>query len=111
MQCRLFPGPAAPSRLARSRVAAPASHHDVSQSGQPPQATPVGSGSTKNMPPIAGQQRTCAGPRQDLRHRCRDDGHRPRHGIDLRGPGVNGRIPGLTIEARQGDTVTINVHK
>lgn len=85
----------------------------TSQSGQPPQATSVGSAlSTKNMPPIAGQQRTCAGPHD----KTFDIDVVETTGIDL-GMGTtfaawayNGRIPGPTIEACQGDTVTINVH-
>ena len=68
--------------------------------------------STKNMAPIAGQQKTCAGPRQ----KTFDLDVIETTGVDL-GLGTtfaawayNGRIPGPTIEACQGDTVTINVH-
>lgn len=67
---------------------------------------------TKNMPEVAGQQKTCAGPREktfDLDVVETDS-------IDL-GMGTtfaawtyNGRLPGPTIEACEGDTVTINVH-
>jgi len=68
--------------------------------------------STMNMIPPSGQQKTCAGPRQktfDL-----DVIETP--GVDI-GMGMtfvawtyNGHVPGPTIEACQGDTVTINVH-
>ena len=64
------------------------------------------------MAPIAGQQKTCAGPRQ----KTFDLDVIETTGVDL-GLGTtfaawayNGRIPGPTIEACQGDTVTINVH-
>ena len=67
---------------------------------------------TKNVPSIAGQQKTCGGPRQ----KTFDLDVIETSGIDL-GMGTtfaawayNGRIPGPTIEACQGDTVTINVH-
>ena len=68
--------------------------------------------STKNMPPIAGQQKTCAGPHD----KTFDVDVVETTGIDL-GMGTtfaawayNGRIPEPTIEACQGDNVTINVH-
>lgn len=73
--------------------------------GRPPLAT-------KNMPPVAGQQQTCAGPRE----KTFDLDVIETTGVDL-GMGTtfaawayNGRIPGPTIEACQGDTVTLNVH-
>ena len=62
--------------------------------------------------PVAGQQKTCAGPHQ----KTFDLDVVETTGVDL-GMGItfaawtyNGRIPGPTIEACQGDTVTINVH-
>ncbi len=67
---------------------------------------------TKNMPAVAGQQKTCAGPRE----KTFDIDVIETTGVDL-GMGFtfaawayNGRIPGPTIEACQGDTVTLNVH-
>ena len=67
---------------------------------------------TKNMPAVAGQQKTCAGPRA----KSFDLDVVETTGVDL-GMGItfaawayNGRVPGPTIEACQGDTVTINVH-
>jgi nitrite reductase (NO-forming) len=67
---------------------------------------------TKNMPPVAGQQNTCAGPRE----KTFDIDVIETTGVDI-GMGFtfaawayNGRIPGPTIEACQGDTVTLNVH-
>lgn len=86
----------------------------TSQAGQASQAAGTAGPplSTKNMPPIAGQQKTCAGPRD----KTLDVDVVETTGIDL-GLGTtfaawayNGRIPGPTIEACQGDTVTINVH-
>lgn len=67
--------------------------------------------STTNMPAIAGQQKTCAGP-----HEKTFDLHVVEHTVEL-GLGMrfaawtyNRRIPGPTIEACEGDVVTINVH-
>ena len=67
---------------------------------------------TKNMPAIAGQQKTCAGSRE----KTFDLDVIETKGIDL-GMGTtfaawayNGRIPGPTIEACEGDKVTLNVH-
>jgi nitrite reductase (NO-forming) len=86
----------------------------TSQAGETTQATGAAGPplSTKNMAPIAGQQKTCAGPRQ----KTFDLDVIETAGVDL-GLGTtfaawtyNGRIPGPTIEACQGDTVTINVH-
>ena len=89
----------------------------TSESGQPPpaQQAPGVAGpplTTKNMPAVVGQQKTCAGPREKVF----DLDVIETAGIDL-GMGTtfaawayNGRIPGPTIEACQGDTVTINVH-
>jgi len=89
----------------------------TSQAGQTPltpqSAATAGSPlATKNMPPVAGQQKTCAGPRE----KTFDIDVIETTGVDL-GMGFtfaawayNGRIPGPTIEACQGDTVTLNVH-
>jgi nitrite reductase (NO-forming) len=67
---------------------------------------------TKNMPPVAGQLKTCAGPRE----KTFDLDVIETTGIDL-GLGTtfaawayNGHIPGPTLEACQGDKVTLNVH-
>ena len=89
----------------------------TAQAGQP-QPAPQTAGtagpplSTKNMPPIAGQQKTCAGPRD----KTFDVDVVETTSVDL-GLGTtfaawayNGRIPGPTIETCQGDKVTINVH-
>lgn len=85
-----------------------------SQAGQPsPAAGPAGPPlATRNMPAVAGQAKTCAGPRQ----KTFDLDVIETTGIDL-GMGFtfaawayNGHIPGPTIEACEGDTVTINVH-
>lgn len=78
--------------------------------------TPIGTAgpplATRNMPAIAGQQKTCAGPRD----KTFDLDVIETTGVDL-GMGMsfaawtyNGRIPGPTLEACQGDRVTINVH-
>ena len=76
--------------------------------------TAVGGGplSTRAMDPIAGQQKTCDGPREK---RFELDAIETA-GIDL-GMGTrfaawtyNGRLPGPTLEACEGDTVTILVH-
>jgi nitrite reductase (NO-forming) len=86
----------------------------TAQAGQPSQAAGTAGPplATKNMPPIAGQQKTCAGPRE----KTFDLDVIETTGIDL-GLGTtfaawtyNGRLPGPTIEACQGDTVTLNVH-
>jgi nitrite reductase (NO-forming) len=67
---------------------------------------------TKNVPAIAGQRQTCAGPR----HKTFDLDVIETNGVDI-GMGMkfaawtyNGRLPGPTIEACQGDTITIHVH-
>jgi len=89
----------------------------TAQPAQPPSA-PQTAGtagpplSTKNMPPIAGQQKTCAGPRDKIF----DVDVVETAGVDLgmrttfAAWAYNGRIPAPTIEACQGDRVTINVH-
>jgi nitrite reductase (NO-forming) len=71
-----------------------------------------GSLGTRNMPAVAGQEKTCAGPREktftlDVVETS---------GIDL-GMGTtfvawtyDGRVPGPTLEACEGDSVTIAVH-
>jgi nitrite reductase (NO-forming) len=68
--------------------------------------------STMNMIPPAGQAKTCAGPSQ----KAFDLDVVETTGVDI-GMGMtfvawayNGHIPGPTIEACVGDTVTINVH-
>jgi nitrite reductase (NO-forming) len=68
--------------------------------------------STRNMPPVVGQQKTCAGPRE----KSFDLDVVETTGIDI-GLGMrfaawtyDGRLPGPTIEVCEGDTVTINVH-
>jgi len=67
---------------------------------------------TKNMPAVAGQQATCAGARDKTFNLDVVE----TTGVDL-GMGMtfaawtyNGRVPGPTIEACEGDTVTLNVH-
>jgi nitrite reductase (NO-forming) len=79
-----------------------------------PQAATIGGPplSTMNMAPPAGQQITCDGPR----HKTFDLDVIETTGVDI-GMGLtfaawtyNGHIPAPTIEACQGDTVTINVH-
>lgn len=85
--------------------------------GQQPAATSQTAGSagpplaTKNMPPVAGQEKTCAGPREkafDL-DVIETTGIELGLGTTFAAWGYNGRIPGPTIEACQGDRVTINV--
>jgi nitrite reductase (NO-forming) len=68
--------------------------------------------STKNMPAVNGQQKTCAG----VRAKSFDVDVIETTGVEI-GLGMtfvawayNGRLPGPTIEACEGDTVTINVH-
>jgi len=68
--------------------------------------------STMNMIPPAGQQATCAG----ARHKTFDLDVIETTGVDI-GMGMtfaawtyNGHVPGPTIEACEGDTVTLNVH-
>src|SRR6266568_3041655 len=75
-------------------------------------APSVGPLTTKNMPAVAGQQKTCAGPREKTFNLEVIE----TSGIDL-GMGTtfaawtyDGRLPGPTIEVCEGDTVTINVH-
>ncbi len=86
------------------------------QAGQPQAPQRAGSiGSplaTKNVPPVVGQQKTCAGPHEKVF----DVDVVETAGVDI-GMGMtfaawayNGRLPGPTIEACQGDIVTINVH-
>ena len=81
--------------------------------GAPTPAGPIGPPlATRNMPAIVGQQKTCAGPRE----KTFDLDVVETTGVDL-GMGMtfaawtyNGHIPAPTIEACQGDTVTIKVH-
>jgi len=68
--------------------------------------------STMNMPAPAGQVKTCAGPA----HKTFDLDVVETTGVDI-GMGMtfaawtyNGHVPAPTIEACQGDTVTLNVH-
>jgi nitrite reductase (NO-forming) len=67
---------------------------------------------TKNMPAVAGQQKTCDGPR-DKRFELDVV---ETSGVDLGMSTTfaawtyNGRLPGPTLEACEGDTVTIAVH-
>jgi nitrite reductase (NO-forming) len=68
--------------------------------------------STRNMPPLAGQQKTCAGPHE----KTFDLNVIETKGLDL-GMGLsfgawtyNGRIPGPALEVCQGDVVTVHVH-
>jgi nitrite reductase (NO-forming) len=84
----------------------------TSTTSQAPSSTSGPPLATMNMPAPAGQQRTCAGPRQ----KTFDLDVIETTGVDI-GMGMsfaawayNGRVPGPTIEACQGDTVTINVH-
>lgn len=66
---------------------------------------------TKNMAAVAGQQKTCAGPREksfDL-DVIETTGVELGQGTTFAAWTYNGRIPGPTIEACQGDTVTLNV--
>jgi len=67
---------------------------------------------TRNMPALAGQEKTCAGPR----HKTFDLDVVQTKGIAL-GMGLtfaawtyDGRLPGPTIETCEGDTVTIRLH-
>lgn len=67
--------------------------------------------STANVPAIAGQQKTCAGPREktfDL-DVIETTGVELGMGMTFAAWTYNGRIPGPTIEACEGDRVTINV--
>lgn len=67
--------------------------------------------STTNAPAIAGQQRTCAGPREktfDL-DVIETTGVELGMGMTFSAWTYNGRIPGPTIEACEGDRVTLNV--
>lgn len=67
--------------------------------------------STINMPAVAGQQKTCGGPHEktfDLTviEKTVDLGMGTRFGAWT----YDGRLPGPTLEACEGDVVTINVH-
>jgi nitrite reductase (NO-forming) len=93
------------------------------QSASPPQAgqAPVAQQAattagppltTRNMAAVAGQQTTCAGPREktvDL-DVIETTGVELGMGMTFAAWAYNGRIPGPTIEACEGDTVTLNVH-
>lgn len=77
----------------------------------PARAVSGGPLSTRNMPPVAGQQKTCSGPREktfDLEV-VETSGIELGMGITFAAWAYNGRIPGPTIEACEGDHVTINV--
>ena len=85
------------------------------EQGQPQQQNAATAGpplATRNMPPVVGQQKTCAA----ARDKTIDVDVVETTGVDL-GMGLtfaawtyNGRLPGPTIEACEGDTVTIHVH-
>lgn len=67
--------------------------------------------STRNMPPVGGQQKACAGPREktfevDV---VETDGVDLGMGLRFNAWAYNGHLPGPTIEACEGDTVTIKV--
>ena len=79
-----------------------------SQSGR---ATAGGPLSTKNVPAIAGQQTTCATPKNktfnlDVVEKTLELGMATTFAAWT----YDGRLPGPTLEACEGDTVTINVH-
>ena len=78
----------------------------------PGSAGPAGSLQTRNMPPVAGQQKTCAGPAE----KAFDLDVIETSGVEL-GMGMtfvawtyNGHVPGPTLETCEGDSVTIRVH-
>ena len=90
---------------------APASRPSVSTATAPQTGAPGLPLATKNMPAPAGQQKTCAGPRHktvdlDVIETTVDLGL----GTTFAAWTYQGRLPGPTIEACQGDTVTLNVH-
>ncbi|MFN7917134.1 MAG: multicopper oxidase domain-containing protein [Vicinamibacterales bacterium] len=67
--------------------------------------------STRNMPPVAGQQKACSGPREkvfDLEV-VETDGVELGMGLRFSAWAYNGHVPGPTIEACEGDSVTIHV--
>jgi nitrite reductase (NO-forming) len=108
MRCAVLP-------LALAACGSPQS--PPSQTGQaeaPPQsAGPIGPPlATKNMPPIVGQQKTCAGPHEKIFDVdvVETTGVEIGMGMTFAAWAYNGRLPGPTIEACQGDIVTINVH-
>jgi len=79
---------------------------------QPAEQQPTGQSSlrTRNMDPVVGQQKTCGGPREkvfnfDVIETTVDLGG----GTTFAAWTYNGRIPGPTIEACEGDRVTITV--
>ena len=68
--------------------------------------------STKNMPAVIGQKQTCTGPREksfdvDV---IETPGVEIGMGMTFAAWAYNGHLPGPTIEACQGDIVTLNVH-
>lgn len=67
---------------------------------------------TRNMPAIAGQEKTCAGPREksfDL-DVVETSGVEIGMGMRFAAWTYDGRLPGPTIEVCEGDTVTLRVH-
>lgn len=67
---------------------------------------------TRNMPAVAGQERTCAGPRTktfDL-DVVETTGVELGMGMKFAAWAYDGRLPGPTIEACEGDIVTLHVH-
>ena len=67
--------------------------------------------STRNKPPVGGQSQACAGPREktfevDV---VETDGIELGMGLRFNAWAYNGHLPGPTIEACEGDTVTIKV--
>jgi len=99
--------------LAAVAIALVACGGPASRSGA---ASPAGAAgpplTTRNMPAVAGQQKTCAGPRDknfDL-DVIETTGVELGMGFTFAAWTYNGHVPGPTIEACQGDTVTLNVH-
>ena len=82
------------------------------QQGAAAPGTGGGPLATKNMPAIAGQEKTCGGPRD--KHFALDVVETPTVDLGMSTTFAawtyNGKLPGPTLEACEGDTVTIAVH-
>jgi nitrite reductase (NO-forming) len=68
--------------------------------------------STRNMPAVAGQRKTCTGGRDKTFNLdvIETDGVDLGMGTRFAAWTYNGRVPGPTLEACEGDLITINVH-
>ena len=109
MRCAVLPLALAACGGLQSSPASQTGQAQATQQGAGPIGPPL---ATKNMPPIVGQQKTCAGAHEKIFDVdvVETTGVEIGMGMTFAAWTYNGRLPGPTIEACQDDIVTINVH-